>query len=603
MRARWVWVAVLVGLLMAPVASDGPARHVPGEVPVFVDPLEPETIPAWQTNNCTVEAATDIVHQGSASLKLTDEGPNAQVFLPLRTTLGLRYRVAVTAYRHGSNTGDWLGLAAVSFHGGRGPTTTYAARSEFITEPDRWVELSLEFEARGRRAYLILAGQNATGDVTHFDNVRVTCIGVPEVVPVPEREPAATPLVTGVELVGSPRQIGERWGTLNAQAIRDDMEQYYLAPARRAGLDEAELIRRAEKAVALAQEVAPHWIEEAHAIAAAADVEPDLYLSFVFNVYRSLWQGEDCTSFAMSPRHTEDERIFFHKNRDNVPKRQSAFIIATDRPRVNKFIAVSDASVIACMMMVNDKGLAGSADVGGIREESPRYRGWMNTALLRYIAENASDCAEALEIIEQFVDAGNYAGATHGTHWLFVDRHGTILQVANDSTRVEHRYHDDKVYFSADRGAAVTRMQELAEPVSFADFHNVSRDPATCFPQTISGMSVDISRDRPDLLTVAWISMPARSLSFPLFMGGVRTPQVLVNGEVDMAGRQSLGDFRQWEPIEEFAFRGQRRLEADVRALAAGDQTERAREALDGWVEACTRAHLAALLAGDGTGD
>lgn len=601
--ARTGSLALLTGLLVAPAAADGLRALAAGEVAVFADALEPETIPAWAANSCLVEAATDIVHQGSACLKLTDQGANAQVFLQLKTTPGLRYRVQVNAYRHGSNTGDWLGLAAVSFHGGRGPTGTYAARSEFITEADRWVELSLEFAARARRAFLILAGQNATGDVTRFDNVRVTCVGIPELTAVPEREPRATPVVTGTELVGNPTQIGERWGALNAQAIREDLEEYYLAPATRIGLTPEELIRRAEKAVSVARELAPHWIEEADAIAAAAGVEPDLYLSFVFNVYRSIWQGEDCTSFAVSPRYTADNRLFFHKNRDNAPKRQSAFVITTDRPGINKFIAVSDASVIACMMMVNDKGLAGSADVGGLREESPRYRGWMNTALLRYIAEKASDCEQALEIIEQFVHAGNYAGGTHGTHWLFVDRHGAILEISNDSTRVEHRYHDQKVYFSADRGAAVTRMQELPEPVDFAAFHNVSRDQATCFPQTISGMSVEISRDRPDFLTVAWITMPARSLAFPLFMGGVRTPQVLVNGEVDMVGRQSLGDFRQWEPIEEFAFSGQRLLEGEVRTLLAEGQTERAREALDGWVASCTRAHLAALHAGESTDD
>lgn len=599
MGARARSLAVLTGVLLAPAATDGLATHTPAEVTVFVDPLEPDTVRVWEANNCLVEAATDIVHQGSACLRLTDLGTNAQVFLQLKTTPGLRYRVQVHAYRHGSNTGTWPGCVAVSFHGGRGTTGTYAARSELIPAPDRWHELSLEFDARARRAFVILAGQNDTGDVTRFDNVRVTCVGVPALTSVPEREPAAGPPVAGVELVGGPVQIGQRWGALNAQAIREDMEHYYLAPAERAGVSRAELIRRAEKYASLARELAPHWLEETHAVAVAAGVDPDLYLSFVAGVYRSIWRGEECTSFAVSPRHTADGRVFFRKNRDNVPKRQCAFILASDRPGINKFISVSDASAIACMMMVNDKGLAGSADVGGLKEESPRYRGWMNTALLRYVAEKASDCEEALEIIEQFVQAGNYAGGTAGTHWLFVDRHGTILEISNDSTRVEHRYHDQKVYFSADRGAAVTRMQELAEPVDFAAFHNVSRDPATCFPQSISGMSVEVSGDRPDFLTVAWIAMPARSLAFPLFMGGLRTPQVLLTGDADMAGRHSLGDFRQWEPIEEFAFRTQRRVEAEVRTLLAAGRTEEAREALDGWVASCCRAHLAVLHAGD----
>ncbi len=589
-------LAVVVVVL---ATADGLCVQQQFEASVFADPLETDTVPVWEANACITEAATDIVHQGSACLKLTDQGANAQVFLPLNTTPGLRYRVSVHAYRHGSNTGDWLGCAAVSFQGGRGGSSSYAARSEFIPVPDQWCKLSFEFEAGARCAFLILAGQNATDDVTRFDDLRVNCIGVPELTPASEQEPAIAPALTSIELVGSPAQIGQRWGALNACAIENDLEEYYLAPAERAGLARAELLRRSEKFVALARELAPHWIEETRAVAEAAGVEPELYLSFVASVYRAIWQGEDCTSFAVSPRYTEDGRIFFHKNRDNAPKSQCAFVIASDRPGINKFIAVSDASVIAAMMIVNEKGLAGSADVGGLREDNPRYRGWMNTALLRYIAEKASTCQEALAIIEQFVRDGNCAGGTWGTHWLFVDRSGAILEISSNSTRVEHQYHDQKVYFSANRAAAITRMQELPEPIGFAAFHNVSRDESTCFPQSISGMSVEVSRDHPDFLSVAWIAMPARSLAFPLFMGGVRTPQVLLNGDVDMAGRRSLGDYRQWEPIEEFTFSSQRRLEAQVRALLKEGDVERAREALDHWVAACCRAHLAVLSAAD----
>ncbi|MGI5818436.1 MAG: hypothetical protein ACOX9R_10130 [Armatimonadota bacterium] len=568
------------------------------EAIVFVDPLEVDTIGAWETNSCTAEAATDIVRQGDACLKLTDEGSNAQAFIRLATTPGLRYRVEVAAYRHSTNSGEWLGCVAVSFAGGRGSSPTYAARSEFIPEADRWSELSLEFEAAARHTYLILVGQNATGDVTRFDHVRVTCVGVPAVAATPDAERQTPTAVNGVELIGSPAQIGERWGTVNAQAIRADMAEYYLSPAEKARITTEELLRRSETATELARRFAPHWIEESEAVAAAAGVDPDLYLAFVGSVYRGLWRGDDCTSYAVSPEFTEDDRIFFHKNRDNAPKAQCAFIIDTQVPGVNKFISVSDASVISCMMMVNDRGLAGSADVGGLPIETPRFRGWMNTSLLRYIAERASDCEEALAIIERFVAEGHYAGGgSHGTHWLFVDRHGSILEISTNNTRVEHTWHTEKAYMSASRGAATARLHGLPEPIDFAAFHNVSRDPATCFPSSISGMSVEISRDHPEMLTAAWIAMPARSLAFPLFMGGTQTPRALLSGQVDMAGRQFTGDFQLWEPIEQFAFGAGRLLEAEVGRLLADGRPDEAREALDRWVADCTAAHLGALRA------
>ncbi len=402
----------------------------------------------------------------------------------------------------------------------------------------------------------------------------------------------------GIALVGSPAEIGRRWGELNADAIRADMDEHYLHPAEEVGLTHDELLRRSEKATRLTVEFAPHRIAEANAVADAAGVDRDLYLAYVGSVYRGVWRGDECTSYAVAPEHTEDGRVFFHKNRDNVSKPQCAFVIDTDAPGVNRFIAVSDASVVSSMMMVNERGLAGCSDVGGLPVEAPRYRGWMNTSVLRYIAERASDCAEALAIIEQFVGDGSYAGGEKwGTHWLFVDATGAILEISTNNTRVEHAWHTEKAYMSVDRGAATARLQELPEPVGFAAFQNVSRDPAMCFASSISGLSAEISRDHPDLLTVAWVTMPAKSLAFPLFMGGTRTPRALLSGDADLAGRESPDDFSRWEPIEAQAFAAQRGLEAQVRGLVAAGKPAEARDALDAWVADRTRAHLGALSA------
>ena len=57
-----------------------------------------------------------------------------------------------------------------------------------------------------------------------------------------------------------------------------------------------------------------------------------------------------------------DGATLFHKNRDNVDCEQAAYVLASSLAGVNKFIAVSNASAVNCSMMVNDKGLAGSAD-------------------------------------------------------------------------------------------------------------------------------------------------------------------------------------------------------------------------------------------------
>jgi hypothetical protein len=177
-----------------------------------------------------------------------------------------------------------------------------------------------------------------------------------------------------------------------------------------------------------------------------------------------------------------------------------------------------------------------------------------------------------------------------------VDAQGRILEVSNNSKRVEHEWHDNaRVYFSAGRGPAVQRLRDAPAPVDFATFHNVSRDPSTCFPSSVSGMSVHIDRDRPAVLTRVWISMPARSLSFPLLMGGSATPLPLFDGSADAAGRGTGDSATAWERIEGLAFQHLALVEKEVRALLDAGADAEARQTIDEWVLATAQAHLAII--------
>ncbi len=170
-------------------------------------------------------------------------------------------------------------------------------------------------------------------------------------------------------------------------------------------------------------------------------------------------------------------------------------------------------------MIINEKGLAGSGDypVEHIRRNNPdalrpksaepQYRGLMAGTILRHIAERASNCREALAIIEDFIAKGYSAGGkVNGNHWLFVDREGVILEVSNNARHVVSKFHTQKVYFSRlDNNAAARRLRESSGPVDFHLFHNVSRDPSICFGSSISGLTVEIDPDHPELFTCAWI--------------------------------------------------------------------------------------------------
>ncbi len=87
-------------------------------------------------------------------------------------------------------------------------------------------------------------------------------------------------------LTGTPAEIGAAWGCINREAIHQDLELQYLAPAREAGLTRRHLQAQAETFVRIALDLAPHWLDENAAIAAAAGVDSGLYTAFVANVYR-----------------------------------------------------------------------------------------------------------------------------------------------------------------------------------------------------------------------------------------------------------------------------------------------------------------------------
>ncbi len=563
---------------------------------VFSDSMQAETIDRWIRNSCELSVETRTPDEGGSSLRLLDRGSNAQAYVLLSTEPGRTYDVEVRAYRFGVNRGDWLGKAAVSIVGGAASSGDYLASSEFIAGSDRWETLRLSFTAPSDRVYLILVGQNGSGDVTLFDEVRIRSAGKPMALLKEDFTVAPKQLPT-VTLSGTPEEIGTIWGRINREAIHEDIREHYLKPAGKQGISIATLIERSERFVELAERFAPHWLTEARAVAQAAEVDERLYISFVANVYRGLFLGDECTSYSIAPGAAVNRGIFFHKTRDNVVKKQCAFVLETEIEGVNKFVALSDASVVACMMMVNEKGLAGSADMGGLPVQRPTYRGWMNTALLRHIAERAADCDDALRIVEEFVSKGYYAGGLKtGTHWLFVDAEGRRLEIRNNSDRMEHQFHTQKVYFSARAQSNSAKILDRAEgPIDFTTFHNVSRDPSMCFASSIGGMSVQIDRERPDVLTSAWFSMPARGLSFPLFIGCTETPLPLLDGEVFVRS-QAAGPGRDaWQSIEAAMHLSQRMLQEKVSALLAAGKEQEATDALNRWVRLSAGSHLAIL--------
>ncbi len=415
-----------------------------------------------------------------------------------------------------------------------------------------------------------------------------------------------------VRLAGTPKEIGAIWGEINKQAIARDIEASYLKRAAAAGISKETLLERSAASVRIIEQIAPHWLEEARAVARAAGVPEDLYLAYLDGAVRNRFLNEDpeeCTSYAVSRQHARGGSILFHKTRDNRDVPQAVYIVESSLEGINKFIAVSNATgLLGFSMMVNEKGLAGAGDYPANRKKDSstlrlkpapdKSRGIMGGTILRHIAERASNCAEALAIIEHCVDKGWYAGGkVGGNHWLFVDREGTILEVCNNPGHVVSKVHAQKAYFSRlNNSAAARRLRESAEPVDFGLFRSVSRDPSICFGSSISGMTVEIDPDDPGRFTCAWVALPARAAAFPLLMGQGQTPRCLVDGTAYELGKKSPRQTSRWQTMEQSIHAEKQRLAEQWKASIGPRSPEPAHvERMERWSRTRAGKLMAAL--------
>ena len=402
-----------------------------------------------------------------------------------------------------------------------------------------------------------------------------------------------------VRLAGTPEQIGKTWGEMNKEIIKRDVEENYLKKAAEKGISRETLLERSAASVRIIKEIGPHWLVEARAVARAAGVPEDVYIAYFDGIVRSRFLDEDpeeCTSYAVSRDHARDGAIMFHKTRDNRGVAQAVYLVDSSLEGINKFLAVSNATGLhGFSMMVNEKGLAGSGDYPANRkkdsstlhlEPAPnKFRGVMGGTILRHIAETASNCAEALAIIEECVEKGWYAGGkVGGNHWLFVDREGTILEVCNNPEHVVSKVHTQKAYFSRlNKSPAARRLREAREPIDFHLFHNVARDRSICFGSSISGMTVEINPTRPELFTCAWITLPVKNVAFPLFMGQSRTPKCLLDGTVYSLGKNLKGKKPLWEAVERSTHESRKLLTDKLAADLSENSPEATAKTLEQW--------------------
>lgn len=381
---------------------------------------------------------------------------------------------------------------------------------------------------------------------------------------------------------GTPEEIGLSYGKLNKDKI---LKQYnsWLEASKKSGLTEEDLIKRSQKYLSIARELAPWWIEETNAMAEAIGVLPEL-----FNAYQALrYLGtgfvadtqEECTTILAVGKATLTGDPILHKNRDGTQNPQSIYIKEMNykNEKLYRFIGAGDVADIGVTNFLNEKGLAGAMNAGE-PFPNPSSDGLPTPSILLLIAQKAANVDEAKDILFSILKTrGWYSNGYNGSIWFFADREKGLI-VENTADKIAFQYvHDDfevraNDYILLDRDAAVGKLGrerpgglvrreaaiqrlkiktgsltpeyiiEVARDIGLtADTSNWTDDdysgyyfPNICRKQTISGFTSVIRQDYTDILSYASImnGHPNNVYSVPIYISSEGTLLPQVNGEV-----------------------------------------------------------------------
>ncbi|MCP4645385.1 MAG: hypothetical protein GY851_33385 [bacterium] len=328
-----------------------------------------------------------------------------------------------------------------------------------------------------------------------------------------------------VVLEGTPEEVGRGFAKLNGDKIRADFERFTE--------EHKDLLETGGRYVEITEQLAPHWLDEASAVAKEIGVDPTLYGIYLGAKYRGVNSQHECISYAAWGTATKDGRALLHKLRQNRFRLQGAYFkkIVVEGKDLHKFFRVGDVHGLEPCMFVNEKGLA-SCHVQCGRDPHPRRKGWMTHSLSRYIAESAATCQEALDILEMTSKEGYYAGNAIGTRWTFADASGdivTALQLAEAVSMIDWA---KETGFVRNKGTFPSEQDLPLDALAMNEA--LRKEDGLC------SLTAEVHEEYPGFLTCAWVSLGHPSNVYvPLFMGGRGTPVTIADGTLHLLNRST----------------------------------------------------------------
>lgn len=380
-----------------------------------------------------------------------------------------------------------------------------------------------------------------------------------------------------IRLEGTPRDVGKAFGRANADDIRDDVQRFFQEVRDLEGINARQLVKAGRAYVTLVERYAPYWLEEAEALARAAGVDPDGYITYQGGKYRGINRPE-CFTWYAPPDWCAGNLGLFHKNRDNKRRTQCAYVKAVEVPgkSLYRFLASGDTMDMGTMFGVNERGLAIAADTGE-PDPQPLWQGMMNTDTMRLMLEQCGDVEDALTLLMNLQSDGVCAGGKLATNWMFADARGASLRAGQFVQRMDVKRGEGSCLVMRDADPRGERVRdELMRgrgQLTALTMNRLARQKPVLNDTNCSSFTAIIPSSQNDMFTCAYVAVAhaAETLYVPLYLGVSATPAMLVDGSLS---RRSAGA-SSGQPLTA------RASSAGIDLAAFEEERERERQELD----------------------
>lgn len=333
-----------------------------------------------------------------------------------------------------------------------------------------------------------------------------------------------------VFLVGEASEVGRAQGQLQRAILSERIERT-LRRADESGTTPL-LRERADRFGMVVQEAAPHWLDEAEALASSAGVETWhlLAINCLSQLPGKLWSapyvpapldeapltaemidvyeaqgveaglgGGDCTAFFALGEASVSGETIFHKNREERDEVQCVYIKGVEGN--HRFAGGGDIGNLGTAHLHTENFWAGANNTGSAVPPAEYQDGALNDShALRFFAENCRALDDIVPATETLIANGWLGGGGHnrGSIFVFADaRRGLVVEAT--SRRLAHRWFDGDAMAVRTNHFVLPEMQPYAEPPHPGSVRRYERATALWQAQHgLAGLSLcgEIARDR-----------------------------------------------------------------------------------------------------------